>query len=88
MINYLANNKMQTETDNYFMNNIAEEEFGQLHAIHNNMNHIAAVRRKLEQQASKPSLKICIECGDDIPEARRLAVPGVRYCVYCQERHD
>lgn len=26
----------------------------------------------------------CDECGDDIPEARRVAVPGCRLCVDCQ----
>ncbi len=26
----------------------------------------------------------CEECGDPIPEARRNAIPGVRYCVECQ----
>ena len=26
----------------------------------------------------------CARCGDDIPEARRLAVPGCRFCVHCQ----
>lgn len=26
----------------------------------------------------------CERCGDLIPEARRLAVPGTRYCTYCQ----
>lgn len=26
----------------------------------------------------------CDSCGDDIPEARRQAVPGCRFCVSCQ----
>jgi DnaK suppressor protein len=26
------------------------------------------------------------ECGDEIPEGRRLAIPGVRLCVGCAER--
>jgi phage/conjugal plasmid C-4 type zinc finger TraR family protein len=30
------------------------------------------------------SLTHCDECGDAIPEARRKAMPGVRYCVRCQ----
>jgi len=30
------------------------------------------------------SLAHCEECGDAIPEARRKAMPGVRYCVRCQ----
>jgi phage/conjugal plasmid C-4 type zinc finger TraR family protein len=25
-------------------------------------------------------------CGEPIPEARRLALPGVRLCVTCQQR--
>lgn len=27
----------------------------------------------------------CDSCGDDIPEARRQAVPGCRFCVHCQQ---
>jgi phage/conjugal plasmid C-4 type zinc finger TraR family protein len=30
------------------------------------------------------SLTHCEECGEVIPEARRKALPGVRYCVRCQ----
>ncbi len=30
------------------------------------------------------SLLVCEECGEDIPQARRLALPGVRLCVSCQ----
>jgi len=30
------------------------------------------------------SLIHCEECGVAIPEARRKAMPGVRYCVRCQ----
>lgn len=26
------------------------------------------------------------ECGDEIPEARRVAVPGVQTCVVCAQR--
>jgi phage/conjugal plasmid C-4 type zinc finger TraR family protein len=35
-----------------------------------------------------PSLSHCAECGAEIPEARRAAVPGVRLCLRCQEAHD
>ena len=34
------------------------------------------------------SLTHCEECGESIPEARRLAVPGVRSCIECQEEND
>lgn len=30
----------------------------------------------------------CVECGDDIPEARRKALPGARTCVPCQSGRD
>lgn len=34
------------------------------------------------------SLVHCESCGDEIPGARRDAVPGVRLCVVCQEEED
>ncbi|MDZ7749180.1 MAG: DksA/TraR family C4-type zinc finger protein [Halofilum sp. (in: g-proteobacteria)] len=34
------------------------------------------------------SLTHCEECGREIPQARREALPGVRLCVACQEAHD
>lgn len=74
--------------DDWEYNNEEEAEMGQLHAIHNNLNHVAAVRRRVAEQASKPSLSECEECGDEIPEARQLAVPGVTMCVFCQERYE
>ena len=30
----------------------------------------------------------CMECGEEIPEARRRALPGVRTCVTCQSARD
>ncbi|MEE4329581.1 MAG: DksA/TraR family C4-type zinc finger protein [Wenzhouxiangella sp.] len=30
----------------------------------------------------------CAECGNEIPEARRRAVPGVRLCIDCQAERD
>jgi phage/conjugal plasmid C-4 type zinc finger TraR family protein len=74
--------------DDFAYNNEEEAEMGQLHAIHNNMNAIANVRRQLAKQALEPSLEECEECGDEIPEARRLAIPGVRLCVFCKERQE
>ena len=74
--------------DDWQYNNEEEAEMGQLHAIHNNLNAVAGVRRKLLEQAARPSAEECEECGDEIPEARRLAVPGVQFCVFCQEKHE
>jgi hypothetical protein len=47
--------KEQQLNDDFVYNNEEEAEMGQLHAIHNNMNAIANVRRQLEQQAAQPS---------------------------------
>ena len=30
----------------------------------------------------------CVECGEEIPERRRAALPGVRTCVSCQSELD
>jgi len=72
-------------TDDFVYNNEEESEMGQLHAIHINLNAIADVRRKLGQG---PGLSHCCECGDEIPDARRIAVPGVKYCIFCQEEFE
>lgn len=35
-----------------------------------------------------PGTSHCVECGEPIPEARRLAMKGTRYCVDCQVIQD
>ncbi len=30
----------------------------------------------------------CVECGEEIAEARRRVVPGVRTCIVCQSTRD
>ncbi len=30
----------------------------------------------------------CEVCGEDIPERRRRAVPGVKTCIHCQAARD
>ena len=34
------------------------------------------------------SAEFCDECGEEIPEKRREALPGVRTCVACQSGRD
>ena len=34
------------------------------------------------------SADYCDVCGEDIPEGRRQALPGVRTCVQCQSGRD
>lgn len=47
-----------------------------------------AVKRARAQLPSGPSLSRCEECGEEIPPARRQAIPGVRLCVACQDEAD
>jgi phage/conjugal plasmid C-4 type zinc finger TraR family protein len=47
-----------------------------------------AIKRARAQLPSGPSLGHCEECNEAIPEPRRLAMPGVRLCVACQEERD
>jgi phage/conjugal plasmid C-4 type zinc finger TraR family protein len=47
-----------------------------------------AVQRARSKLPRGESLRECEECGADIPEARRQAVPGVRLCIACQEQFD
>ncbi|ESZ89022.1 MAG: hypothetical protein Q27BB25_00575 [Blastomonas sp. CACIA14H2] len=30
----------------------------------------------------------CDDCGEDIPPARRRALPGIRTCIECQSKRD
>ena len=47
-----------------------------------------AIKRARAKLTSGPSLSHCEECGEAIPEPRRVAVPGVRLCLPCQEERD
>ncbi|MFO0608672.1 MAG: DksA/TraR family C4-type zinc finger protein [Polyangiales bacterium] len=46
------------------------------------------VSRARSRMAQGASLEFCEDCGEPIPPARRLAVPGVSRCVRCQEEAD
>ncbi len=46
------------------------------------------VRRARSRLPTGPSLSHCESCGGEIPEARRVAIPGVRLCVACQAERD
>jgi phage/conjugal plasmid C-4 type zinc finger TraR family protein len=52
-----------------------------------------AAQRALAEHArardtAGPTAYVCVDCGDDIPAARRAALPSCRRCVDCQERHE
>jgi phage/conjugal plasmid C-4 type zinc finger TraR family protein len=46
------------------------------------------IRRAQSRLPSGPGVTQCTHCGATIPEARRLAIPGVRLCTNCQEAED
>lgn len=46
------------------------------------------VKRARSRLNSGPALTHCESCGMEIPEARRLAVPGARLCIKCQQLAD
>lgn len=48
-------------------------------------DEIERVRRNLPKGES---LRECAECGEEIPQARREALPGVRLCLACQLELD
>ena len=46
---------------------------------------VARARRDLQKSEG---LTHCEDCGEEIPEARRRAVPGARRCIACQAEAD
>ncbi|HEX5787117.1 MAG TPA: DksA/TraR family C4-type zinc finger protein [Woeseiaceae bacterium] len=47
-----------------------------------------AVNRARSRLAEGEGRSHCEACGAAIPEARRAAVPGVRFCIRCQAERD
>jgi len=48
-------------------------------------NLIHAARQSLPKGQSA---KQCFDCGEDIPEGRRVAMPGCKYCVDCAPKYE
>jgi len=47
---------------------------------------IDTVRARVKNAGKLPSAEVCVNpsCGEVIPEARRIAYPGVRLCTECK----
>lgn len=45
-------------------------------------------RLKAQRAPVGDSLTECAECGEEIPEKRREAIPGVKLCVDCASERD
>jgi RNA polymerase-binding transcription factor DksA len=69
-------------------NNEEEAEVAQINSLIANMNAVDQIRKKLQAAALEPSAEECIQCGEEIPKARRLAVPGVQYCIFCKSKRE
>ncbi len=74
------------ENEKFEYNNEEEAEIAQIQALFTNQNAVDNVRKQLAKQAELPSAECCVECGEDIPQARRELVPGVQLCIYCQTK--
>ena len=53
----------------------------------------ASIKDELERLKARrapvgESLTHCAECDEEIPEARRAALPGVKLCIDCQQERD
>jgi len=46
------------------------------------------ILRAQQKLQSGPAATHCLSCGSAIPEARRIAIAGVRLCVACQTEKD
>ncbi len=45
-------------------------------------------RMKAQRGPIGESLTHCAECEEPIPEARRVAIPGVKLCIDCMQERD
>ena len=45
-------------------------------------------RMKARKSPAGESLTHCADCEEEIPEARRRAVPGVKLCIDCMAERD
>lgn len=48
-------------------------------------DEVLRARARLPTGTGEP---VCVACGEDIPAARRRALPGARTCVACQQARD
>ena len=52
-------------------------------SIEDELNRLKAGRAPVGE-----SFEECAECGEEIPEKRRLALPGVKLCIDCASERD
>jgi phage/conjugal plasmid C-4 type zinc finger TraR family protein len=52
---------------------------------HERVEEMLADRLSRRVRYAGRSARRCVDCGEPIPAVRRRSVPGVQYCVACQE---
>lgn len=53
------------------------------------LNEINEAIHRSREALYKPSDVVeCIDCGDDIPEARKIAIPSTERCTPCAEAFE
>ena len=58
----------------------------QIEALHR--NNAMAAHANRERQPYHGEVFECVECGDEIPEGRRLAEPGTDLCTRCKSAKE
>ena len=48
---------------------------------------VQAIQRKHARNTTNTTT-LCIDCGNEIPEKRRNAIPGVLRCISCQLAYE
>jgi len=61
------------------------DQFDRATQLEEQQREIALAQVLARTRGAGESALHCIDCGVDIPEARRRAVPGCQRCVDCQE---
>jgi len=79
---------MNKELEQLDVSSSEEGEQAQANALIREAQALDSVRQRLAKQRSQPSFSHCDACGEEIPEARRTAVPGVTMCIYCQSKSE
>ncbi len=64
------------------------DEIDQAQAYSEDFQAFALRQHQLGQEPGNYTGIYCMDCDDEIPEARRKAMPGCCRCVDCQEEHE
>ncbi len=60
-----------------------EGDYGADYQARHNAEAVSRHRSRMELAAGAAGSEVCEECGDEIPAARRAAMPGCSLCVAC-----